>query len=209
MPDVWTTLTELDNVMQQRLANMLETRGVDPNQQAMRRAFLGDISFPADAHVLEDGLHVGPEAERDRRIAFDLEVDALTGVEGYSRVEVQAEFSERAPCSRLFPVGALEASRVVACDGALDHASLRRPRGAVPIQKDVVLERFAENRPSVLLPTVVDPSAACSLSHGKVDAQRIFSIRVGEAPASHLRFISSIRSSGNAPPSRRCPLLQR
>ena len=54
MPDVWATFTELDIAMQERLADVLETRGADPRQQAMRRAFLSDIAFPSDALTSSD-----------------------------------------------------------------------------------------------------------------------------------------------------------
>jgi ubiquinone/menaquinone biosynthesis C-methylase UbiE len=59
MPDVWATFTELDAAMQERLAGVLETRGADPQQQAMRRVFLADIPFPAQARVLEIGCGTG------------------------------------------------------------------------------------------------------------------------------------------------------
>ncbi|HSL01439.1 MAG TPA: methyltransferase domain-containing protein [Rubrobacteraceae bacterium] len=59
MPDVWATFNELDARMQERLAGVLETRGADSRQQEMRRAFLEDIPFPADAHVLEAGCGTG------------------------------------------------------------------------------------------------------------------------------------------------------
>jgi hypothetical protein len=38
MPDVWATFGELDAITQQRLAEVLETRGADPQQQAVRQA---------------------------------------------------------------------------------------------------------------------------------------------------------------------------
>lgn len=59
MPDVWATVTELDADTQERLAGVLETRGADPQQRAMRRAFLADIAFPPNAHVLEVGCGTG------------------------------------------------------------------------------------------------------------------------------------------------------
>lgn len=34
MPDVWATFTELDAATQERLADILETRGADSQQQA-------------------------------------------------------------------------------------------------------------------------------------------------------------------------------
>ena len=59
MPDVYAAVTELDTAMQERLANVLETRGADPQQQAMRRAFLADVPFPEHARVLEVGCGTG------------------------------------------------------------------------------------------------------------------------------------------------------
>lgn len=44
MPDVWATVSQLDAATQERLAEVLETRGADPQQQAMRRAFLAEIA---------------------------------------------------------------------------------------------------------------------------------------------------------------------
>ena len=42
MPDVWATVTQLDPTVQRRLAEVLETRGAEPRQQAPRTDFLGD-----------------------------------------------------------------------------------------------------------------------------------------------------------------------
>lgn len=59
MPDVWAAFTELDQATQERLASVLETRGADPQQQAMRRSFLANVAFPANARVLEVGCGTG------------------------------------------------------------------------------------------------------------------------------------------------------
>lgn len=59
MPDVWASVTELDPAMQERLAGVLEARGSDPQQQAMRRSFLARVEFPAHAQVLEIGCGTG------------------------------------------------------------------------------------------------------------------------------------------------------
>jgi ubiquinone/menaquinone biosynthesis C-methylase UbiE len=59
MPDVWSAVADLDAATQSRLADVLETRGADPQQQAMRRAFLADVEFPASAEVLEVGCGTG------------------------------------------------------------------------------------------------------------------------------------------------------
>jgi hypothetical protein len=44
MPDVWTTVPELDPSMQERLAGVLETRGADP-QQLQRFYGTDDATF--------------------------------------------------------------------------------------------------------------------------------------------------------------------
>lgn len=59
MPDVYAAVTELDAAMQQRLIEVLETRGADPQQQALRRTFLADVAFPTQARVLEIGCGTG------------------------------------------------------------------------------------------------------------------------------------------------------
>jgi SAM-dependent methyltransferase len=57
--DVWARFTELDRDVQARLAAVLETRGAEPGQRAMRRAFLGDVEFPPGARVLDVGCGTG------------------------------------------------------------------------------------------------------------------------------------------------------
>jgi ubiquinone/menaquinone biosynthesis C-methylase UbiE len=59
MPDVWTSVKDLDAGTQERLADVLEKRGTDPQQQAMRRAFLQEIPFPREARVLDVGCGTG------------------------------------------------------------------------------------------------------------------------------------------------------
>jgi SAM-dependent methyltransferase len=59
MTDIWARFNELDAPMQARLAGVLETRGADAQQQAMRRAFLEQIAFTARANVLEVGCGTG------------------------------------------------------------------------------------------------------------------------------------------------------
>jgi ubiquinone/menaquinone biosynthesis C-methylase UbiE len=59
MPDVWTTVRDLDEATQERLADVLEKRGADAQQRAMRRAFLQEVPFPQDARVLDVGCGSG------------------------------------------------------------------------------------------------------------------------------------------------------
>lgn len=59
MPDVWTTVRDLDEAMQERLADVLEKRGADAQQRAMRSAFLQEVPFPKQARVLDVGCGTG------------------------------------------------------------------------------------------------------------------------------------------------------
>jgi SAM-dependent methyltransferase len=78
MGDVWAVFSELDGVTQERLAGVLETRGADAQQQAMRHAFLGEIDFPSDARVLEVGCGTGVLT---RQLAGLPDVSAVVGVD--------------------------------------------------------------------------------------------------------------------------------
>jgi ubiquinone/menaquinone biosynthesis C-methylase UbiE len=77
MPDVWATVADLDSATQERLAGVLETRGADAQQQALRSAFLGEIDFPANARVLEVGCGTGVLS---RRLADRPGVGSVVGV---------------------------------------------------------------------------------------------------------------------------------
>lgn len=59
MPDVWSSVAELDEATQSLLADVLETRGADPKQRGMRVAFLDSIPFPAESRVLDIGCGTG------------------------------------------------------------------------------------------------------------------------------------------------------
>jgi len=78
MPDVWATVGELDAPTQERLADVLETRGADPRQQDMRRAFLREVEFAAGARVLEVGCGTGVLT---RALARVKEVGSVVGVD--------------------------------------------------------------------------------------------------------------------------------
>lgn len=59
MPDVWSAVQDLDKATQESLAEVLEKRGADAQQRAMRHAFLHEVPFPRDARVLDVGCGTG------------------------------------------------------------------------------------------------------------------------------------------------------
>jgi ubiquinone/menaquinone biosynthesis C-methylase UbiE len=78
MTDVWATVSDLDERTQRRMADVLETRGADPQQRAMRRAFLAEIEFPEKAELLEVGCGTGVLT----RVLADLDaVESVVGVD--------------------------------------------------------------------------------------------------------------------------------
>lgn len=78
MSDVWASVADLDAAAQERLAAVLETRGADAQQQAMRRAFLADIAVPPGASVLDVGCGTGVLT---RMLANLPGVDRVVGVD--------------------------------------------------------------------------------------------------------------------------------
>ena len=59
MADVYATITTADRAVQERLADVLERRAGDLQQQEMLRSYLADIDFPDGAEVLELGCGTG------------------------------------------------------------------------------------------------------------------------------------------------------
>jgi Methyltransferase domain len=78
MPDVYATIADADPALVTRIAEVLELRAADPQQQAMRQAYLRDIAFPQGARVLEVGCGTGAVT---RELATWPEVAEVTGID--------------------------------------------------------------------------------------------------------------------------------
>jgi ubiquinone/menaquinone biosynthesis C-methylase UbiE len=59
MPDVYATIETADEAVQERLAEVLELRAAEAAQQAMLEDYLGDLTLPDGARVLEVGCGTG------------------------------------------------------------------------------------------------------------------------------------------------------
>src|SRR5262245_19598797 len=59
MPDPYATIVDADPSLQERLAEVLELRAKDAQQQAMLRAYLSEIELPPGASALEVGCGTG------------------------------------------------------------------------------------------------------------------------------------------------------
>lgn len=143
MPDVWATVTDLDGATQERLADVLEARGADPQQQALRASFLDGIAFPVGARVLEVGCGTGVLT---RKLAGLPNVESVTGIDPASSLLAKARglakylpnvsFQEADGRSLPFDDGSFD---VVLFDSAVSH---------VPEPERALAEAFRVLRPS-------------------------------------------------------------
>lgn len=78
MPDVYSVLRDLDQSTQEQIAGVLELRGSDPGQQAMRTSFLDEIPIHPGSDVLEVGCGTGVLT---RRLATLPGVGSVLGVD--------------------------------------------------------------------------------------------------------------------------------
>lgn len=125
MPDVWTTVQDLDQATQERLADVLEKRGADAQQQAMRRAFLQEVPFPQGARVLDVGCGTGVLTRvlaRWPNVASVLGVDPAGALLEKARVAAadlpNVSFHEGDGRSLPFDSATFE---IVTCDSMLSH----------------------------------------------------------------------------------------
>src|SRR5262245_15454089 len=59
MPDVYATIADADRATQERLAQILELRAIDPQQRAMLDSYLSEIDLASGTRVLEAGCGTG------------------------------------------------------------------------------------------------------------------------------------------------------
>jgi ubiquinone/menaquinone biosynthesis C-methylase UbiE len=78
VPDVYLTIADADQEVVEQLAEILELRAADEQQEAMRDDYFSDIDFPPDARVVEIGCGTGAVA---RALASQPGVGEVVGVD--------------------------------------------------------------------------------------------------------------------------------
>jgi ubiquinone/menaquinone biosynthesis C-methylase UbiE len=78
MPDAYAQITSLEPIALEQLISVLERRASDPQQQAMRDAYLSFMALPDGARVLEIGCGTGAVC---RDIARRAEIGEVTGLD--------------------------------------------------------------------------------------------------------------------------------
>jgi ubiquinone/menaquinone biosynthesis C-methylase UbiE len=136
----------LDTAIQERLADVLETRGADAQQQRMREAFLAEIGFSAGARVLDVGCGTGVMT---RRLARWPNVDTVVGVDVAPSLLDRA----RALCAALpnvtFEEG--DATALPFADGTFDVVALDSTLSHVANAERAVAEAARVLRPNGVL----------------------------------------------------------
>jgi ubiquinone/menaquinone biosynthesis C-methylase UbiE len=87
MPDVYATIAEADDDVQERLATVLELRAADPQQRAMLERYTARLELGPDAKLLEVGCGTG---------AISRYLATLPGVAHVTGVDPSPLFVERA-----------------------------------------------------------------------------------------------------------------
>ena len=93
--DVYAAITDTDPALVARIAEVLELRAADPQQAAMRRTYLADITFPDRARVLEVGCGTGAVT---RELAGWPGVAEVTGIDPSSTFLVAAQRLDPPAC---------------------------------------------------------------------------------------------------------------
>ena len=146
MPDVWATVGALDAATQERLADVLERRGADPDQQAMRQVFLADVEFPPAADVLELGCGTGVLS---RVLASRPEVGAVVGVDAAGSLLARArDLAADVPGLRFEEA---DARALPFADERFDVAVFDSMLSHVPEPERALAETFRVLRPDGLL----------------------------------------------------------
>lgn len=164
MPDVWATVTDFDEATQRQLANVLETRGRDEQQRAMRRAFLGDVEFPPEARVLEVGCGTGVLT---RTLARSENVASVVGVDVASALLAQARKLSSELTNIAYEVG--DARALPAHDESYDVVVFDSTLTHVPEPERALAEAFRVVRPGGTLAIFDGDYASTTVALGDAD----------------------------------------
>lgn len=78
MSDVYASIEQADEIVQERLADVLELRAADLQQRAMLEDYLNELPLPAGARILEIGCGTGAVA---RTLAHKFEGSEVVGLD--------------------------------------------------------------------------------------------------------------------------------
>jgi ubiquinone/menaquinone biosynthesis C-methylase UbiE len=164
MADVWSEVASLDEEAQGRLADVLETRGSEPRQLAMRAAFLDAAGPLAGARVLDVGCGTGVLS---RALAGRASGGSVLGIDAAPALLARArELSRDAPGLR-FVEG--DARALPLEDASADAVFLDSTLSHVPGPERAVAEAFRVLRPGGVLAVFDGDYATATVALGEDD----------------------------------------
>jgi ubiquinone/menaquinone biosynthesis C-methylase UbiE len=164
MSDVYAKISEVDQQIQERLVDVLEMRAADPRQRSMWEAYLAEIDFPQDAHVLEIGCGTGAVS---RIVAQRPSVAHVTGIDPSPVFIARARELSKDMQNISFEEGD---GRALPFDAAtFDVAVVHQALSHVPQPEQLVAEAFRILRPGGWLAVFDGDYATATLSTGKHD----------------------------------------
>lgn len=164
MPDVWAAVADLDQTAQERLIDVLETRGADRQQREMRDAFLSQVFFPPEAQVLEIGCGTGVLT---RRLAQRPGVQSVVGVDpAVSLVRKARELAAAFPKARFEEA---DGRALPSADSTFDVVIFDSTLSHVPEPERAIAEAFRVLRPGGSLASFDGDYATTTVSLGDYD----------------------------------------
>jgi ubiquinone/menaquinone biosynthesis C-methylase UbiE len=164
MSDVYATIQHAGREVQERLADVIESRAADPRYQSMVRAYLSEIDFPPHTHALEIGCGTGsitrvlarwPNVER--AVGVDPSAVFIERARQLSEAMTQVSFQEGD--GRALPLGA-QSFDVAVVNTTLCH---------VPQPELLLAEAFRVLRPGGWLAVFDGDYVTATVARGEFD----------------------------------------
>jgi ubiquinone/menaquinone biosynthesis C-methylase UbiE len=195
MPDVWATVTQLDPTVQRRLAEVLETRGAEPRQQALRTDFLDGLELVGGARVLDVGCGTGVLT---RRLAALPSVTEVVGVDVAPSLLEQARELARDLPNVTFAEADARALPFV--DGSFDAVVFDSTLSHVPGPEAALVEAYRALRPGGTVGVFDGDYATTTVALGDHDPlQRAVDAMVANSVTDRWlmrRIVGLVRASG-------------
>lgn len=164
MPDVYASITEATRETQERLADVIELRAVDPRYLAIAYTYFSDIDLPPEARVLEIGCGTGAVI---RTLAQRPGVAEALGVDPSPVFINRARSLAKQYSNLAFEVG--DGRALELADGRFDAVLVHTTLCHVPEPERLLAEAFRVLRPGGTLAAFDGDYATATVAKGTYD----------------------------------------